>query len=89
MADDGRYVTKVTAKGQVTIPKEIRDRLGLEEGAHVVWTRGEGRAVLERAAVAPTGDFDALAERIAERFADRGISREDVKDAIRWARDPS
>lgn len=89
MADDERYVSKITAKGQVTIPKEIRRRLGLEEGEYVVWTREEKGAMLERAAVPPTEDFQELADRIAERFADRGITRDDVEDAIRWARDQS
>ena len=89
MSDQERYVSKVTAKGQVTIPKEVRQRLGLEEGEYVVWTPTEERATLERAAVAPTGDFEELADRLAERFADRGITRDDVEDAIRWAREPS
>ena len=80
-----RYVSRVTGKGQVTIPKEIRDRLGLERGEYVVWQpRGES-VVMERATVS-ADDFDALADRIAERFRRKGITREDVEDAIRWAR---
>jgi len=31
-------------------------------------------------------DFEALAVRVAERFEDRGITREDVEDAVRWSR---
>lgn len=82
-----RYASKVTGKGQVTIPKEIRRRLGLREGEYVVWEpRGE-QVVVERATVAPTEDFDRLAARIAKRFAERGITRQDVEDAIREARE--
>ena len=33
-----RYLGKVTSKGQTTVPKEVRDFLGLEEGAQVEWT---------------------------------------------------
>jgi AbrB family looped-hinge helix DNA binding protein len=33
--------TRVTRKGQVTIPKELREEYGLEEGDRVVWLRGE------------------------------------------------
>jgi AbrB family looped-hinge helix DNA binding protein len=32
-----RYVGKVTSKGQTTVPKEIRDFLGLEEGTQMEW----------------------------------------------------
>lgn len=87
MAASERYVSKVTAKGQVTIPVEIRRDLGLEEGEYVVWETTGNRVVMERAAVPPTEDFDALAERIAERFSEKGVTREDVEDAIRWARE--
>ena len=40
------------------------------------------RIVVTKASVAPPTDFDAF----AEQFAERGISRDDVDDAIRWAR---
>jgi AbrB family looped-hinge helix DNA binding protein len=84
-----RHVSKVTAKGQVTIPKGIREQLGLEEGEYVIWeTRGE-EVVMERAAVSSEDEFDALADRIAKQFARKGVSRADVEDAIRWARSRS
>jgi AbrB family looped-hinge helix DNA binding protein len=31
--------TRVTRKGQVTIPKELREEFGLEEGDEVVWQK--------------------------------------------------
>lgn len=85
--ESGRpYVSKVTAKGQVTIPKEIRDRLGLERGEYVVWEpRGEG-VVMERATVSPAEEFEELADRIAKRLKKQGITRDQVEEAIRWAR---
>lgn len=42
--------TTITAKGQVTIPKAIRDRLGLKPGERVIFAVDEeGRAVLRPA----------------------------------------
>lgn len=84
-----RYVSKVTVKGQVTIPREIRDRLGLGRGEYLVWESRGDTAVVRRAPVDPTEDVGALAASIAERFAEKGITREDVEDAIRWARSRS
>lgn len=42
--------TTVTAKGQVTIPKPVRDLLGIEPGSKVDFRRAaDGSVVLERA----------------------------------------
>ncbi len=42
--------TTVTSKGQVTIPRALRDRLGLRAGAKVVFSLDEtGRAYLKPA----------------------------------------
>lgn len=43
-----RYVGKVTSKGQTTVPKEVRDFLGLAEGTQVEWTLdNEGTATVK------------------------------------------
>jgi antitoxin PrlF len=42
--------TKVTSKGQVTIPKPVRDHLGIVPGSEVEFRRTEdGSIVIERA----------------------------------------
>jgi antitoxin PrlF len=82
-----QYTTRITSKGQVTIPKAIRERYGLEEGDYLVLEpRGEDLVVRKGRMVTRDEDFEALAACVAERFEDRGITREDVEDAVRWAR---
>lgn len=39
---------RLTSKGQVTIPKEIRDELGLKPGSEVEFVRENGGFVLRR-----------------------------------------
>ena len=41
---------KVTSKGQITIPKQVRDALGIAAGDQVVFRVEENRAMLARTA---------------------------------------
>jgi AbrB family looped-hinge helix DNA binding protein len=41
--------TRITRKGQVTIPKEFRDEFSLEPGDEVVWQSGEEGIVVRKA----------------------------------------
>ena len=52
---------RVTSKGPVTIPKPIRDRLGIEEGSEVEFVDRDGEAVLRLAA-----DQDAHKREVAD-----------------------
>ena len=83
-----KHAAKITSKGQVTIPKDVREAMGLKEGDYLVFEPEDDRIIVRRA-VSPTEDFDALADRIAERFERYGISRSEVDEAIRWAREQS
>lgn len=40
------YRTIVSSKGQVIIPAELREKLGLEKGTPATWTHEEGKLVL-------------------------------------------
>ncbi|MBO9589868.1 MAG: AbrB/MazE/SpoVT family DNA-binding domain-containing protein [Devosia sp.] len=36
----------MTSKGQTTVPKEVRDFLGLSEGAQMEWIMDDGKAIV-------------------------------------------
>ena len=41
-----RRTTKINAKGQVTIPAELRERFGIRKGTRIDWKRDGSRLVL-------------------------------------------
>jgi antitoxin PrlF len=57
---------RVTEKGQVTIPKELRDALGIGAGTEVEFERRKD-AIVVRKAKAPTGRGTRLAARLRGR----------------------
>lgn len=69
---------RVTSKGQVTLPKVVRDALGIRQGDEVVFRVEGTRAILAR-----TPDFLALAGTVAVPAAKRNAAWDDV---IRKAR---
>jgi antitoxin PrlF len=71
----------VTSKGQVTIPKQVREALEIAEGDHVVF-RVEGH----RAVLAKTPDLLDLAGTVAVPAARRGASWDEVRRTTRRLR---
>jgi antitoxin PrlF len=54
-------MTKITTKGQVTIPKRLRDHLGLKPGSSVEFElAADGRVFLQTRQLAPKGKFARL-----------------------------
>jgi len=64
---------KVTSKGQVTVPKAVRDALGIKEGDEVVFRVEGNRAVLAR-----TPEFLALAGSIRVPATKRNVAWDEV-----------
>lgn len=67
---------KMTSKGQVTVPKAVRDALGLEAGDDVVFRVEGGRAELAR-----TPDFLSLAGTIPIPESAREVPWAEVRAA--------
>ena len=64
---------KMSSKGQLTVPKPVRDALGIDEGDEVIFRVEGNRAVLAR-----TPDFLSLAGTIAVPAAKRNVAWDDV-----------
>ena len=66
--------TKLSSRGQVVIPEEIRDRLGLKPGAQFVVV-GEGDVVVLKALEAPKmTDFRVLLDKAQKSAEEAGLT---------------
>lgn len=76
----GMATATVTSKGQVTLPKKIREHLGLSEGDRVAFRESpDGTIVIE----AETLELLSLRGTVRPRV--RGVSIDDMEAAVRRA----
>ncbi len=82
---------RVTEKGQVTIPKEIRDRLGIVPGSEVDFVASDNGALLVRVDNPDDQnvirDFDDWAARVKGTFETGGMTTDEFMLWLRGERD--
>jgi antitoxin PrlF len=71
----------LTSKGQLTMPKEVRERLGVKEGDRLIFRFTEsGQLVVEPERRDPLAGFAGLLRHLAK---DRPVSAEEMKKGVR------
>jgi AbrB family looped-hinge helix DNA binding protein len=74
--------TRLSSKGQVVIPEEIRLRLGLKEGTQFVVVGDRDVVILKTIAPPPMAEFDELVRTARGAARKAGMRPADVKRAV-------
>ncbi len=78
--------TKMSSKGQVVIPEEVRNALGLKAGSKFVVV-GEGDVVILKVITPPSmSDFDDIIQEARRQARQAGMKRSDVTAALKAVR---
>lgn len=78
--------TKMSSRGQVVIPENIRERLGLRPGDQFVVVADGDAVILKTIAPPSAEDFEALLSEARRQARRAGMQRSDIKRAIRDVR---
>jgi AbrB family looped-hinge helix DNA binding protein len=73
---------RITQKGQVTIPAEIREKLGLLPDTEVTFRLEDGRVVMEKASAPPR-----RGRRVVERLRGRASADLSTEEIMAMTRD--
>ena len=77
-------LAKVTSKGQITIPADIRKRLRLKPGDKVLFFEDEGRVMIENSSLVA---LSTIQQAMADQARKTGVSTEDeVVDLVKEIR---
>jgi AbrB family looped-hinge helix DNA binding protein len=78
--------TRMSSKGQVVIPEDVRKALGLEVGAQFVVMGDGDTVILKRIAVPAKSELRAMLGKVRSQARRAGIRASDVGDAVRRVR---
>lgn len=78
--------TKLSSRGQVVIPEEVRKRLGLETGAEFVVVGDNDTVILKRIQPPNGGELTELLRRARKAAKKAGLRPADVTSALRRVR---
>jgi len=74
--------TKMSSKGQVVIPEDIRKRLGLEAGSQFIVVAGKDAIILKTISPPSMDEFDELIRKARQQARKAGMKQSDIKEAI-------
>ena len=78
--------TKMSSKGQVVIPEDVRKALGLEVGAKFVVMADGDVVILKRVETPSRQEFLTLAAKARREARRVGMKPSDVREAVRRVR---
>jgi AbrB family looped-hinge helix DNA binding protein len=74
--------TRMSSKGQVVIPEEIRDRLGLKAGTQFVVVGNRDAVILKAISAPSVKEFNNLIDQARQQARKAGLRKSDVEAAV-------
>jgi AbrB family looped-hinge helix DNA binding protein len=74
--------TKMSSRGQVVIPEEIRERLGLKAGSQFVVVGDKDTVILKSISPPSMKEFDELIAEARKQARRVGLKRADINAAV-------
>jgi len=74
--------TRMSSKGQVVIPEEIRDRLGLKAGTQFVVVGNRDVVILKAISAPSVKEFNDLIGQAQQQARRAGLRKSDVEAAV-------
>ena len=78
--------TKMSSKGQVVIPENIRKRLGLKTGSQFIVVGDKDVVILKTISRPPLSEFDILVNKARKQAKELGMTESDIPALISQAR---
>jgi AbrB family looped-hinge helix DNA binding protein len=78
--------TKMSSKGQIVIPEEVREQLGLDAGTQFIVVGEDDVVILKRVRAPSMKDFDRLIDKARAQAKSARLKRADVSAVVSHVR---
>jgi len=83
-------LVKMSEKGQLVVPQGIRENEGFKAGDRFIPFAVKEGVLFKKIKIPDVkNEFEKLSKEISEKFDKRKVTRQDVEEAIKWARKKS
>ena len=79
-------IAAVSSKGQIVLPKAMRDRLQIDTGARLMVISDGNSIILQPIPKPDLSEFQTLMEAASGRAAEAGMTEEDIPSAVKTVR---
>ena len=79
-------ITSMSSRGQIVIPLDVREHLGLKEGEKFVVVGEDDTILLKKITMPSFKNFDKLIQKTQQFVKEKGITKEDVDSTIKRMR---
>ncbi|OGV25955.1 MAG: hypothetical protein A3F18_03400 [Legionellales bacterium RIFCSPHIGHO2_12_FULL_37_14] len=79
--------TKLSSKGQVVIPEEIRNKMNLHTGDQFLVVAEQGVVILKTIAPPALDEYTQLISKVRKAAKHAGLTKKSIKEAIQEARE--
>lgn len=80
-------LVKMSPKGQLVVPQEIRDKEGFSTGDRFVPFPIKGGILFKKIKIPDVKvEFREISKEIEKQFKKQNVNSDDVDEAVRWAR---
>jgi len=79
---EGLATTRMSSKGQVVIPEEVRNRLGLKAGMQFVVVGNRDAVILKAISAPSVKEFNDLIGQVRRQVRRAGLKKSDIEAAI-------
>jgi len=76
-------ITSMSSRGQIVIPLDIREQMGLKEGEKFIVVGEEDTVILKKISMPSFKNFNKLLQKTQQFAKDKGITPADITNAIK------